>query len=61
MSQEDQSYKPSISIKSARKLLGVNAKNLSDKEIEQIVYSLELVAETIIRNKGSKIQQGLLP
>ena len=46
------SPKPIITVKEAKKLLGVNAKNIADTEIEQFVILLAEIAATYIQEKS---------
>ncbi len=43
-----------ITIKEARKMLGREAKYLSDDQIQEIVAILSLLSKNYIRNNGSK-------
>lgn len=42
--------KPLITVKEARKLLGNEAKRLTDKEVEQFIVEQSFVASIIVKN-----------
>jgi hypothetical protein len=50
--------KPLISVSEARKLLGEDARGLSDNQIEEIINNLSLLAKKYLQNSGSKNKVG---
>lgn len=45
-----------ITVKEARKLLGADAKELSDNQIEEEIVRLTSMAEEFLQNDGSKVE-----
>jgi hypothetical protein len=45
-----------ITVKEARKLLGVDAKELSDSQVEEEIVRLTSIAEEFLQNDGSKVK-----
>ena len=46
-----------ISVKEARKLMGRNAKNLSDEEVEKAITDLDFIARMAIRDYLEKLRK----
>jgi hypothetical protein len=52
---------PIISVNEARKVLGKQAKSVSDDDLMLVVYHMRKIAESMLTNViGSKKQQGML-
>lgn len=45
-----------ITVKEARKLLGADAKELSDSQVEEEILRLTSIAEEFLQNNGSKVE-----
>lgn len=48
-----------ISIKEARKLLGVDGKSLSDSQVIELIQTLTVVADDFLQNLGSINYNGI--
>lgn len=48
-----------ITVKEARKLLGKDAKSLSDTQIQEIVITLQVMARKYLDNSGSNNSYGI--
>jgi hypothetical protein len=54
-SLQNEKYKPLITVKEARKLLGADARGMSDDQIEELILLLTSTAEDFLQDKGSKL------
>ena len=48
-----------ITVQEARKLLGHDASNLSDAQVEEIIHTLTLMAKKYLNKNSSKIKVGI--
>jgi len=55
-SQNSTLSKPIITVKEARKILGADARNLSDDQIEVQIALLSSLAHNFLQNLGSKVE-----
>lgn len=44
---------PIITVKEARKILGKKSETMSDDQVETLIDSLQVIAETSLSNQGS--------
>ncbi|MBI1857169.1 hypothetical protein HYS01_02760 [Candidatus Saccharibacteria bacterium] len=52
-------YKPSISVKEARKILGKDSVGLSDNQMIEIIDTLTLMAKQYLQRSSSKKELGV--
>lgn len=52
----DKKLKPIITVKEARKLMGIDASKVSDDQLEHCIEMLTDVAEHTLRSLGSKVE-----
>lgn len=54
-SLQNKNFKPLITVKEARKLLGADARSLSNDQIEELIALLTSIADDFLQDKGSKL------